>query len=412
MTPPPDPAPSAAGDPETDAALQELYQSFPYPPAPPAGDQGSEGAGDTSQMAWDPRNSYPVYFPEERARFDLDILVPGCGTVLAPMMAGLLPEARVVGIDIAPAALAISQEQADRRGLANLTLLELPIEEVASLGRTFDYVHCTGVLHHLRDPVVGLRMLGAVTRPRGALSIMVYAPYGRTGIYMLQELCHLLGMTVDEASALQAQELVARLSDQHPFRLIHPQSGPPISLEELCDMLLNPRDVSFRVADVQKLVEESGMRFHRWLGNAEYLPAFSPLGATALSTVTAGLDPWQQAAAAELCHGTLLKHRFVVTHSSRPPAAELFAGPRLAAAAPSLAAHLKIEEQGANVVLTNEAHQVPIRVQGPTSNLVPLLKPSTAGARSSRSPTNCTAATPPSPSPTASKRTGSSTWPT
>ena len=56
----------------------------------------------------------------------------------------------------------------------------------------FDYIDCCGVLHHLPDPAAGVEALLSVLAPGGGMGLMVYAPYGRTGIYMLQEGLRLL----------------------------------------------------------------------------------------------------------------------------------------------------------------------------------------------------------------------------
>jgi len=293
---------------------------------------------------------------------------------MAPIMAATMPRARVVGIDISAASLAISRKSAEGAGLTNLELFELPLEEIGSLDRTFDYVHCEGVLHHLADPAAGLAALGSVTRPAGALSIMVYGRYGRLGIYMLQDLCRQLGMGVNLPDTEKAQRLLAALPARHPFRLIHPVNGPLITLEEVADMLLNPRDVSYDVADVRALVEAGGMRLHRWLGNAEYRPEFSALAPAGLAPNVADMDAWTAAGMAELCHGSLLMHKFVVTHPSRATAEELFSGLALADAVPSLAANLQIQDEGQAVALTNGAHQVPIRIRAAKEELVPALK--------------------------------------
>src|SRR6202044_1317851 len=88
--------------------------------------------------------------------------------------------------------------------LDNLELHQLPIERVQELGRAFDLVVCTGVLHHLPDPDLGLRALRDVLRPNGAMRLMVYARYGRAGIYMMQENCRLLEIS---ASTTDLQSL-------------------------------------------------------------------------------------------------------------------------------------------------------------------------------------------------------------
>ena len=65
---------------------------------------------------------------------------------------------------------------------------------MGDLNESFDQIICTGVLHHLAEPDAGLSALRGVLNPdEGAMHVMVYAPYGRTGIYMLQEFCRRIG---------------------------------------------------------------------------------------------------------------------------------------------------------------------------------------------------------------------------
>ena len=92
------------------------------------------------------------------------------------------PRAHVTGIDFSNASIAETAELKRKHDLHNLELHELPVERAADLGRTFDYIICTGVLHHLPDPESGLRALSHVLAPDGAMHLMLYAPYGRAGI--------------------------------------------------------------------------------------------------------------------------------------------------------------------------------------------------------------------------------------
>ena len=361
------------GEPAVDQseALQRLYETFPYPREVSGLDEFKAGK---RQPIWNPKTSYSVFFPELEPRADLDILVAGCGTNLVPVFGAFMPEARIVGVDISGASLEISAEQCASNDITNVEHRQLALEDVASLGKSFDFVCCTGVLHHLEDPAAGLQALGEVTRPGGAIMAMVYARYGRQGIYMLQELARMLGLGIDEISAAKTQQLLAQLPPRHPFRLVYREVGEVISVEEVMDMILNPRDRSYRVHDVRELISDAGLRFHRWLGNAPYRPEMTALGQAGLLPEADALDPWEQAAAAELAFGNIIKHSFVVTHPARASASELFEGDALLGAYPSLSTHLKVEHSGANLIVTNEGHGVPIQTAAPVSEMAALLK--------------------------------------
>src|SRR5271167_665436 len=99
------------------------------------------------------------------------------------------PEAQVTGIDFSATSLSRTEDLKRKYDLRNLQLQQLPVEQAANLGKSFDQIVCTGVLHHLVDPDAGLSALRTVLKPDGAMHLMVYAPYGRAGVYMMQEFC-------------------------------------------------------------------------------------------------------------------------------------------------------------------------------------------------------------------------------
>ena len=134
-------------------------------------------------------------WPTERLRPARQILVAGCGTSQAARCALREPDARVTAIDISETSLQHTRELKDRYRLDNLELRQLSILDVQELGQNFDQIVCTGVLHHFADPDLGLQALRKVLTTRGAMQVMVYASYGRTGIYMIQAYCRLLGIT-------------------------------------------------------------------------------------------------------------------------------------------------------------------------------------------------------------------------
>ena len=56
----------------------------------------------------------------------------------------------------------------------------------------FDYINSVGVLHHLRDPLAGLKALGQRLAPQGLLHLFLYADAGRWEIHRTQQALELL----------------------------------------------------------------------------------------------------------------------------------------------------------------------------------------------------------------------------
>ena len=166
-------------------AIEAFYTEHPYPPPVTNLDRARDEWRDPNRH----RAEHHLLWPDTPYRADLDILVAGCGTGQAAKYALCRPEARLVGIDVSPTSIEHTNALKQKYGLSNLEIRRLPIEEAGGLARDFDLIVCTGVLHHLADPDLGLRALAALLKPDGAMSLMVYAPYGRSGVYMLQDYC-------------------------------------------------------------------------------------------------------------------------------------------------------------------------------------------------------------------------------
>lgn len=105
--------------------------------------------------------------------------------------------AEVVYLDFSKPSMEIAQKRAEKRGLTNIkwvydSILNIP---KLNLGK-FDYINCTGVLHHLKSPPDGLKILKDSLTDHGAMGVMVYAKYGRTGLYQVQDIMKMVNQGV------------------------------------------------------------------------------------------------------------------------------------------------------------------------------------------------------------------------
>ena len=168
------------------------------------------------------------------------------------------PEARVTAIDISETSLRHTRDLQRKYNLDNLELHQLPLERVGELGRSFDQIVCTGVLHHLPDPDAGLRALRDVLDPQGAMHLMVYAPYGRAGIYMMQEHCRLLGVTTSESDLRDLSGTLEALAPDHPIAGVMRRAEDFRQPAAVADALLHPQDRAYTVAEMYDWIERCG----------------------------------------------------------------------------------------------------------------------------------------------------------
>jgi 2-polyprenyl-3-methyl-5-hydroxy-6-metoxy-1,4-benzoquinol methylase len=287
--------------------VRAFYESHPYPAPITNLDRHRElyrnpdRRGALSLLLW----------PAEKPRTDREILVAGCGTSQAAIHALREPEARVTAIDISETSLRCTRDLQRKYDLQNLDLQRLAIDEVGELGRKFDQIVCTGVLHHLPDPDVGLRSLRNVLIPNGAMQLMVYAAYGRAGIYMMQEYCRLLELGITEAELRDLGAMIGALSADHPIAGVARRAKDFRNPDALADALLHPQDRAYTVPQLYAWLERCGVSFGRWFEQAPYLPHCGAVAKTPHAGRLAGLAPPLQHAAVELLRGTITKHSFI-----------------------------------------------------------------------------------------------------
>jgi SAM-dependent methyltransferase len=293
--------------------VSTFYENHPYPL--PVDDLQAY------RQVWDEqrrRADSHLFWPAESYRDDRSILVAGCGTTQAAHYALRWPRAHVIGIDVSAKSIAFTEGLKRKYALANLEVRQLAVERAADLGQRFEHVVCTGVLHHLPDPDAGLQALHDVLAPTGAINVMVYAPYGRAGVYMLQDYCRRLGIggTTTEIRDLAAS--LKALPPDHPIASLLRNSPDFANRAGVADALLHPQDRAYSVAQLLDFLDRAGLAFGRWVRQAPYLPWCGALASMPHQSRLAGLTAEAQYAAIELFRGTMVRHGVVAYRKDRP----------------------------------------------------------------------------------------------
>src|SRR6201992_3525958 len=255
----------------TDARLAAQYAAYPYPRREPREEAKRLIVGSPGHLR---EIDYWVFGARRPVTRPLRALIAGGGTgdatiMLAQQMAREGRPGSVTWLDRSAASLKIAQARAAVRGLTNIvweqrSLLDLP---GSGLG-PFDYIDCCGVLHHLPDPAEGLRALLSVLAPGGGLGLMLYAPHGRTGVYMLQDALRTLAPADETPTARLdvAKRVMRHLAGtawlrRNGFLDDHVNGGDA----GLYDLLLNPRDRAFTVRELHAMLAGEGLAVTCWV---------------------------------------------------------------------------------------------------------------------------------------------------
>ncbi|NVN41353.1 class I SAM-dependent methyltransferase, partial [Ameyamaea chiangmaiensis] len=293
-----------------DTALAAQYEAYPYPERDPRDEGKRLLIGSPSHLREIDHWVFGATRPRSRP---LRALVAGCGTgdaaiMLATHMAREGRPGEVVALDRSAHALSIARARARVRGLDNIRYVAGSLTDLAALDLgAFDYIDCCGVLHHLPDPDAALAGLVAALAPGGGMGLMVYAPHGRTGVYMLQDaLARLAPPEQEPAARLDVARRVMRHLPPTAWLRVNGNFGDHLTGGDagLYDLLLNPRDRAYDVTALFGLLDRAGLSVACLMEPARYDPALL-LPDPRLRGRLDGLDVRARAAVAEDLAGNM-----------------------------------------------------------------------------------------------------------
>src|SRR6478672_8495592 len=193
--------------------VQRQYEDHPAPrwvkPAP---------AGEPRTM--------PQYFggwfrprPELGRHDRIDMLVAGCGTGQNLVeMARDFKGALVLAVDLSLASLCYAKRQALALGLTNIAFGQADILKLGGIGRTFDIVDASGVLHHMADPWAGWRVLLSLLRSGGLMRLGLYSQLGRHDVNAARAFVAARGYAPTTRDIRRSRQDILQLPEGEPAR--------------------------------------------------------------------------------------------------------------------------------------------------------------------------------------------------
>ena len=306
--------------------VRDQYEQYPYPIRDPEAEK--ERIHITGGEFLEELNHW-LYKGKESFQRRFRILVAGGGTGDASTFLGEQlknSNAEIVYLDFSKASLEIAKRRAKFRGIKNIRWIQGNILNIPQLNLgKFDYISCTGVLHHLESPIEGLNILKDALNARGGMLLMLYGKYGRTGVYHMQELMRLLNEgTLDAAEEVASgKELIKELPPTNWFF-----RGKELTRDYLesdsgfYDLFLHKQDRAYTIPEVYELLEQAGLHLINFAIPADRLAlrAETYIKNPDLLQKIKQLSSIKQQAFSELLGGDVIRHGFYVSKQEDPSA--------------------------------------------------------------------------------------------
>lgn len=272
-------------------AVEALYEARPYPPVGYFSPLQPLRRDDLPLLNY--RAAYAASFGStEGAAERPRILVVGCGTFEPVAVAAANPQAEILAVDISKRSLEKLRWQARWRGKSGqIRRLQADLEGITRSEGRFDYVIATGVVHHLEDPLRGLRRLVGFAYPRAVFRVMVYSRWGRDLLYGAKELAARTGANTPR----KFRRLMASLPGDHPYRIYFHLYEDAKTDGGLCDGYLHPCDQPNDALGWRDTLAAAGLEATRFLQRPEGQPA----AAERLAKFPKGQGPWERMALLE-----------------------------------------------------------------------------------------------------------------
>lgn len=254
---------------ETSHSVREQYEAFPYPrwkTLPKRHVVENWRADEISQKLEAPLSDRTA-----------KILIAGCGTGRdAAIHALRFPMGSIMAVDVSRASLAYASLKAKELELENLTFMHGDILGLGRMGQTFDHICCTGVLHHMEDPIAGWRVLRDLLKPGGLMRIGLYSRAGREAVAAAQDAARRANFPPTRDGILKFRRDCARLCGRETVRRL---SGLQdyYHLNMYRDLVFPAREHRFDLDQIRDMLGTLGLRFEGFYVSADVLRTYRSL---------------------------------------------------------------------------------------------------------------------------------------
>tara|TARA_R110001592_G_scaffold144484_2_gene367620 strand:+ start:5542 stop:7422 length:1881 start_codon:yes stop_codon:yes gene_type:complete len=226
------------------SAVREQYENFPYP-----------------RWTVASRHAFNKDVVRELQKGGVKILNAGCGTGKeAIQMAYTFPDAEITAVDLSRSSLAYGIFKAEQMGIKNITFKQADIMELGGLDEQYDYIASAGVLHHLKDPKAGWKILYDLLKPNGLMRIALYSRHARWAVNDARSVIQNKNIGSDAQSIRDFRKNIKTHLKHKSIKNIE-HFFDYYALPECRDLLFHVQEHQFDLIEIKEILDTFGLEF-------------------------------------------------------------------------------------------------------------------------------------------------------
>jgi len=198
---------------------------------------------------------------EYNNKFDSpNVLIAGCGTGSHPISSARYKNSNILAVDLSLTSLAYAKRKTEELNINNIEYMQADILQLKKLNKKFDIIESSGTLHHMKDPVKGLKVLLDILVPHGFLKLGLYSETARKEIVEAREFIkkkNYKNTTKDIKICRQdiinkkVNPIISKISISTDF----------YSISSVRDLLFHVQEHRFTIPQISKILKDLNLEF-------------------------------------------------------------------------------------------------------------------------------------------------------
>ena len=189
-----------------------------------------------------------------------NILIAGCGTGKHSISVNGYKNSNILAVDLSLTSLSYAKRKTEELNIRNIKYMQADILQLKKLNQKFDAIECGGTLHHMKDPVKGLKVLLDVLEPHGFLKLGLYSETARRHVVKVREFIKKKNYrNTSKDIKICRQDIINE--KKNPLIQQLPFSMDFYSTSSVRDLLFHTQEHQFTIPQISEILEDLNLEF-------------------------------------------------------------------------------------------------------------------------------------------------------